>query len=686
MRQTRRRRLFNWSCLLLLLAALGAERFAQGQDAASLQAAEAPANAVWLESLDLGMMTQDYGRPRAQRSVDRNPLKLKGVTYPHGVGTHAHSEMVVDLKGAATRFMAMVGVDDERTGRGSVAFEVWVDGKKVADTGVMRGGDEPKLVSVDLTGAKRMMLLVEDGADGIENDHADWAGALLFLVPGAAARPQAMGVPSEPPPPIHHLTLGQVTGDSPRPAIHSPRVVGATLEKPFLYRIPATGEGPLTFSATNLPPGLTLDPKTGIITGALAKLELAPGVKLTDQVQKVDTVVTVRGPRGTAKRTLTIVGGDHKLALTPPLGWNSWNVWAGAVDAEKVRAAIDAIVSSGLAAHGFQYVNIDDTWEGQRDANGEITTNQKFPDMKALADYAHSKGLKLGIYSSPGPKTCANYEGSYQHELQDARTYARWGIDYLKYDWCSYGRIAKGNSLEELQKPYRVMRAALDQADRDIVFSLCQYGMGSVWEWGAEVGGNCWRTTGDITDTWGSLNSIGFSQDGHEKGAGPGHWNDPDMLVVGKVGWGPNIHPTRLNPNEQITHISLWCLLSSPLLLGCDMSQMDSFTLDLMTNDEVLDVNQDPLGKPAGRKAKEGMLEVWARPLWDGTMAVGLFNRGRERATVTAKWGDLGLTGRQSVRDLWQQKDLGSFTDSFTAAVPAHGAALVKIGRVRQRE
>jgi alpha-galactosidase len=304
--------------------------------------------------------------------------------------------------------------------------------------------------------------------------------------------------------------------------------------------------------------------------------------------------------------------------------------------------------------------------------------------MKALADYVHGKGLKLGIYSSPGPLTCAKFEASYGHEEQDARTFAKWGIDYLKYDWCSYSQIAKDRSMPELKKPYHVMRAALNKIDRDIVYSLCQYGNGNVWEWGTEVGGNLWRTTGDITDTWVSLSNIGFSENGHEKFAGPGHWNDPDMLVVGNVGWGPNIHPTRLTANEQITHITLWSLVSSPLLIGCDMSKLDKFTIDLLGNTEVIAVNQDPLGKPAGRRMKDLRVEMWARPLWDGTLAVGLFNRGQEATTVTAKWSDLGLKGSQPVRDLWQQKDLGVSRDSFSARVPQHGAVLVKIGKANR--
>jgi alpha-galactosidase len=443
--------------------------------------------------------------------------------------------------------------------------------------------------------------------------------------------------------------------------------------------IPTTGEGPLIFSANKLPDGLKLDEKTGIITGSIK------------QAGKYVVEIKVTGPKGTATRKLTIVGGDHKLALTPPLGWNSWNVWAGAIDDGKVRQAADWMVKSGLAAHGFQYINIDDCWQADRDANGEIRPNEKFPDMKALSDYIHSKGLKFGIYSSPGPKTCAGFEGSYEHEDQDAKTYAKWGVDYLKHDLCSYYNIAKDQSPEEMKKPYIVMRDALAKCGRDIIYSLCQYGLGEVWKWGAEVEGNCWRTTYDIFDGWSSgdddpryMDTIGFGQAGLSKYAGPGHWNDPDMLVVGKVGWGTNIHPSNLRPNEQVTHITLWCIISAPLLIGCDMTQMDQFTLDLLTNDELLDINQDPLGKPADRVSKDGDVEVWARPLWDGTMAVALFNRSIEERPVTAKWSDLGITGSQPVRDLWLHKDLGEMKDSYTEAVPAHGAVIVKIGKPKE--
>jgi alpha-galactosidase len=648
---------------------------ALGQDPApDPRAATLPPNALWLETLDLSPLSQDWMRPRAGRSVDGNPLTIGGATYTHGIGTHAGSEYRIDLKGAATRFVADVGVDDEmKSSAGSVGFSVWLDGRLATYTGTIKGGQPAKRVSVDLTGARRMTLIVDDGGDGIDSDHADWAGAMILLAPGATDKPVALALPPpDPPLPI------AMDNDGPTPAIHGPRVVGTTPGRPFLFRVPTTGDRPLTFSAKSLPEGLSLAPTTGILSGSLR----AAGTYVID--------LSVRGPKGTATRKLVLIGGKDRLARTPPLGWNSWNVWGTAVTADKVRAAADSLVSAGLADHGFAYVNIDDAWEGTRDASGVLQTNDKFGDMKALGDYVHARGLKLGIYSSPGPKTCAGYEGSYQHEAQDARTWAAWGIDYLKHDWCSYGDVATGKGLERLQKPYRVMREALDAADRDIVYSLCQYGMGNVWEWGGTaVGGNLWRTTGDITDTWQSMAGIGFKQNGHEKYAAPGRWNDPDMLVVGKLGWGPRLHPTRLTPNEQITHITLWSLLAAPLLIGCDLTQIDPFTRALLTNDEVLDVDQDPLGIPAGRKALRespgvtlaGMSEIWSRPLFDGTQAVGLFNRGGEAMTVTVRWSDLGLQGRQTVRDLWQRKPLGVFADSYSARIPAHGALLLKVGK-----
>ncbi len=358
---------------------------------------------------------------------------------------------------------------------------------------------------------------------------------------------------------------------------------------------------------------------------------------------------------------------DNGLARTPPMGWNSWNHFRGRVDDATVRAIADAMASNGMKAAGYLYVNIDDTWEGGRDASGHILTNRKFPDMKALADYVHAKGLKLGIYSSPGPLTCAGYQGSYGHEADDARTYAAWGIDYLKYDWCSAARIYDDT---EMQAVYQKMGDALAASGRPIVFSLCQYGRNEVGKWGAEVGGNLWRTTGDIGDTWESMTRIGFSQDELAPYAGPGHWNDPDMLEVGNAG---------MTATEYRTHMSLWALLAAPLLAGNDLRDVKPEILEILTNPEVIAVDQDRLGRQARRMTRDGDLETWLRPLSEGAFAVGLFNRGEAEARLTVRRDDLHLSGAFAVRDLWARQDAGRLEQEYSASVPAHGVVLLRL-------
>jgi len=357
------------------------------------------------------------------------------------------------------------------------------------------------------------------------------------------------------------------------------------------------------------------------------------------------------------------------LAKTPPMGWNSWNRFAGQVNDKVIREIADAMVKSGMRDAGYVYVNIDDTWQGKRDENGVLQPNEKFPDMKALAAYVHSKGLKLGIYSSPGPKTCAQYEGSYQHEEIDAKTWAAWGIDYLKYDWCSASQVYTSDSM---QAAYAKMGQALLDAGRPIVYSLCQYGLRDVGEWGAKVGGNLWRTTGDIRDAWQSMANIGFDQQpGREKYSNPGHWNDPDMLEIGNG---------RMTAAEYRTHMSLWSLLAAPLLAGNDLRDMSPETAGILLNREVIAIDQDSLGRQAARISKNGDLEVWARPLADGGQAVGLFNRGVQSAKVSVKWGELGLDGPRKVRDLWARRDLGTLA-GYSAEVPPHGVVLIRLAK-----
>lgn len=435
----------------------------------------------------------------------------------------------------------------------------------------------------------------------------------------------------------------------------------------------------MAFSADGLPAGLQLDGASGRISG---RLERRGEFRVT---------LRARNARGADMRELRIIAGDA-IALTPPMGYSTWYMAYEHISDRLVRAQADAMVASGLIEHGYSYINLDDGWnvkagsgEAARDAEGNLRPNRQFPDMKALCDYVHSKGLKIGIYISPGPRTCAGYEGSYGHEEQDARQFARWGFDFLKYDWCSYDKIAKDKSRAELQKPYRVMAAALGRLDRDLVYNLCQYGMGDVWEWGKEVGGNYWRTTGDLgiaeQGLWASMSTIGFSQAGKEKWAGPGGWNDPDNILLGHILWKDKLQPAPFTRDEQYTYMTLWSMLAAPLIFGGDLTQLDEFTLGLLTNDEVIDVNQDALGRQAAPAARAGSVEVWARELEDGSKAVALFNRGAEAAEVTARWADLGMKGRAKVRDLWRHQDLGAFEREFSARVAPHGAVMVKVSK-----
>ena len=360
--------------------------------------------------------------------------------------------------------------------------------------------------------------------------------------------------------------------------------------------------------------------------------------------------------------------GSNGLAKTPPMGWNSWNKFARNVDDKSVRGMADAIVSSGMRDAGYIYVNIDDTWEApQRDSSGNIQTNEKFPDMKALADYVHSKGLKLGIYSGPGPLTCAGYIASYNHEDQDAKTWASWGIDYLKYDWCSANQVYHPG---EMKSAYLKMGLALRAAKRPIIFSLCQYGDQNVQEWGAEVGGNLWRTTGDIRDSWDSMSRIGFDQQmGREKYANPGHWNDPDMLEIGNGG---------MTDVEYRTHMSLWSILAAPLLAGNDIRSMTDSIKGILTNKEVIAIDQDKEGAQGVRIRQDGELEVWKKPLAKG-VAVGLFNRGKDQANMTVKWSELGITRKNpKVRDLWSHQDVVA-PDSYSVDVPSHGVVMLRV-------
>lgn len=359
---------------------------------------------------------------------------------------------------------------------------------------------------------------------------------------------------------------------------------------------------------------------------------------------------------------------DNGLARTPPMGWNSWNHFGSKIDDKTVRGVADTLVSSGLRDVGYIYVNIDDGWQGERDANGALQPNSRFPDMKELADYVHTRGLKLGLYSSPGTRTCAGFEGSFAHEEQDARAFANWGVDYLKYDWCSADYLY--STPAEMQAAYYRMGAALQASGRPIVYSLCQYGLFDVGRWAHQVGGNLWRTTFDILDYWAKMDEVGFSQDGRQADAGPGRWNDPDMLEVGNGG---------MSYEEYRTHLTLWSMLSAPLLLGNDPRTMTAEIRSLLVNKDVIALDQDALGIQARRLVQPGSVEVWVKPLSDGSVAVALFNRSESPREAGVHWSDVGLIGATNVRDLWRKTDFPAKPEGFRTTLPSHGTVLLQV-------
>lgn len=360
------------------------------------------------------------------------------------------------------------------------------------------------------------------------------------------------------------------------------------------------------------------------------------------------------------------------IAPTPPMGWNSYNHFNSNITEAIVRTQADALIQSGMVSAGYRYVIIDDGWQGQRDSKGYIHPNSKFGDMKLLADDLHAKGLKLGIYSTPGPKSCFGYEGSYGHEKQDAATYASWGVDYLKYDYCSTGTVY---SEDQLPQAYEKMHDALIHTGRPIVFSI--HARGKVWEWGPSIGANLWRTTDDIQDNYNRMALIGFGQSGLEKFAGPGRWNDPDMLEIGNGG---------MTDEEYRLHMSLWCLLAAPLIAGNDLTQMTPETRSILTNPEVIAIDQDVLGIQGHRVSEVGPLEVWMKPMADGSKAVGLFNREQGTIPIAVQFRDIGLGANSCVRDLWARKDLGRFHESFTAEVPQRGVVMIRISPCERAE
>lgn len=473
----------------------------------------------------------------------------------------------------------------------------------------------------------------------------------------------------------------------PTPHINGPKLYGARPGHAFLYRIPCTGTRPIRFSAKGLPSSLKLDEATGTISG-----------QTPASVGEYPVILEATNSLGTSTRQFKIVVGDT-LSLTPQMGWNDWYTHYEHPSDAVIRKAADAMIASGMADYGYQYVDIDDAWERKpaspdpalagpvRDAQGNILPNRNFPDMHALTDYIHALGLKSGIYTSPGPVTCGNFEATYGHESADAHQIGAWSFDLLKYDQCSYGKFIKNNTVAEFQKPYRQMGSLLKSLDRDVVLNMCQYGNGDVWKWGREVGGSSWRTTGDVGIELGSslpgFYSVGFANAKLSAYAGPGGWNDPDYILIGMVGDAHHIEqpakPTNLTPDEQYSYMSMWSLMASPLFFSGDMAKLDAFTLNILCNSEIIDLDQDSLGKQAAIVRKTAEEFVLAKPLEDGSVAVGFFNLTEAPRGISVDWKDLGLSGKRTVRDVWRQRDVGGFAGSYSANVRAHGAVVVRI-------
>ena len=662
-------------------------------------------NVAFVDKFDLSGATCGMGkRVLACQSVDGHPLTVGGVKYESGFGTHPESAILFRADGKVLAFDALVAIDDDAATAGSgksygkpiAQFRVWADGRVVWSSGELKLGQKPVEAHVDLAGAREIVLETTGGGEwsAFDATNADWLdarftceGKAKLEVVKDAALTRQLGILTPP--------------EKPEPQINGADIWGVRPGHPVIFRVATSGARPIKFSAKNLPDGVTLDEK-GVLRGT------AP-LKGGDY----DIEVTAENAKGKATRTIRLAVGDT-IALTPPLGWNSWNTLCYRLTQEKAMAAAKAMDESGLADHGWAYVNLDDWWEMNnsgcprvesrkqdfggredvigpaRDANGKIIPNRSFPDMNGLTDYIHSLGLKAGLYSSPGPLTCGRCEGSYGHELQDAESWAEWGFDYVKYDWCSYGDIFKKETegvseedrIKAYAKPYRLMNECLKKQKRDILYSFCQDGMGHAELWARESGANCWRSWGDLKDAWHWMELAlegRIGADNYWKYNGPGCWADPDMMIVGQQFSFGSDHPTYLTPNEQYTHVSLWAMVGSPLLIGCDLTTLDDFTKNLLMNDEVIAVSQDRLGKAARRIRHTDAESVWTRPLSKGFTAVALVNRYPFAREIKVSFAELGLSGECWVKDLWRQKCEGKHSGFYVAEVPAHATKFVKM-------
>ncbi len=612
-----------------------------------------------------------------------NPITISGIKYKKGIGLESTSVMAFLLDKKGVHFFAEVGVDDMGNDSIPLRFFVLADRKIIFDSGEMLPGDKPKVVDVSIEGVGRLGLLVLGKGAGYPKNVGSWANASITV--NQADYPKTIPNDGE----KYLLT----PAPSPMPKINSPKIFGAKPGNPFMYFIAATGEKPMVFKALHLPDGLKLDSLTGNITGVVHK----------KSVFSVDLVA--QNALGSHKQKVFFKISDT-ISLTPPMGWNGWNSWAREIDQQKVINSSKALLNNRLLDYGWHYINIDDAWQGQRGGEfGGLLANEKFPSFDKMIDTLHQWGLKVGVYSTPWISSYAGfpggssneengfysedirqnkrnyrYIGKHRFEEQDARQWAKWGVDYLKYDW----RI-------EVSSAER-MRNALNKVNRDIVYSISNSApLNNVKDWVRLT--NVFRSGPDIRDSWTSVYLSTFKLSDWTPFGGPGHWIDPDMLVIGNVTTGSPMHPTRLTPDEQYSHFSMHCLLAAPLLIGCPMDQLDAFTINLLTNTEVIEVNQDPLGKSASLIKLENNYQIWKKPLEDGSFAIGIFNANplgnipheyfrwgdEQPLNITLDLKDLQINGPVSVRDLWRQEDLVPWEGKKSFLIPHHGVYLFKI-------
>lgn len=697
-------------------------------------AAQAQTNVLYLSDVAPSefTITEGFGRSLRDLSIDGNPLSIGGRSFAKGVGTHAASYWGLYLGGNATRFEASVGVDDEVDGSNvGVEFKIVGGGKLLWESGTMQQGDAPKAVDLDVTGVQRLHLFVTDAGNGNSFDHANWCNARITTTSASLVAQRNTDKYILTPPP------------GPAPKINSPSLFGVRPGSPFRLKVAATGDKDgMTYSASGLPTGLVIDATTGIITGSIA--DMNPG--------SYDVQLHVTNRHGTASQTLKIQVGDD-IQLTPAMGWNTWYNYSEAISEAGMRAEAQAMVDSGLIDYGYSYINMDDAWQGRRRlvtsgpnaGDRPLQGNARFGsgyqtgngdgDLSGMVNFIHGLGLKAGIYSTPWVGTYAgfrggsadNIDGTYDNQLppsqldlrnpeqvygscpkslkagknftqpagpcwffdDDARQWAAWGFDYAKIDW----------NPNDVATTQRILNDLISSG-RDIVLSLSNNTPFANVDDDGEIKdlANSWRTAADIGDSWSSI-SRGFNQEQWAPLVSPGHFNDPDILQLGRLAT-PNNHnsdptntlgtndtpyqDTNLTPNEQYSHFSLWALLSAPLMIGGDITQLDVFTMNILANDEVIAVNQDPTATQATRLIADGDIIVMGKVLEDGDLAIGIFNTGDETVLYELDLASIGLnpSGGVRLRDLWRQADLGVYTTTFETGVESHGVILFRAEKV----